>query len=107
MGILFQGFSSNVNSITLQLVGNGIDSILNVDLSDAPFNFSFGRNFPDSIFSSSITVSISGTVDNTFTLSPSINKSKLTLVFNKPLPANPSGSGIAELVSITFNYAGV
>lgn len=120
MALLVQDLAGDFSTANIIIFGDGSSTIVSVDMEKAPcFSsngtpFDFKGNYPIQVGVSAITVIGSGgSVDASFSATASIDKSKLTINFNKaPLAASfpaPVGGlteqGMAEL-TLNFLYSG-
>jgi len=117
MAMLIAEGSAGVFGIQgLTLYGDGVSTSITIDVSKAPFDLLFNSNPPALVFVIDVEVNIDPVTnqrDPTFTCTATLAKDRLTLTFNKPVPApavlptnnQPQTVGVAY-VSVVFLYNG-
>ena len=116
MGMKIQYAMWETTSFRTLIIGDGISTSITIDLEKMPVAASYGRisfggNYPVDVILSSVDCysTVGGSPDPTFTVKASLNKSKVILVFNKPLPkvdlTVSSSAGLAA-ISMQFYYEG-
>lgn len=120
MSLRVQDLAGDFSTANIIIFGDGESTAVTVDMEKAPCitssgsSFDFKGNYPVNVGVQAITaVGLNNQADTTITASVSINKSKLTVVFNKPPLAAPfpapvgglTAQGMVEL-TLAFLYSG-
>jgi hypothetical protein len=98
MALTYLG-NANFNGAVMNLTGDGINTVLVIDFTKAPFAVDFAGNLPTDFAPQLGTVFTSSGEDDSYSATFSFTGTVATITLNKPLP-----DGVSVPVNFSFAY---